>query len=1038
MPAVSESRSSPSPGPELVGACPLAAHDLTPVEEPEPKATSAGVIIRSPKRQSSTVYERVRAKLSRSLSSSSTPLSNSNSAAAFKAIKSSGGSAESRRTRRGSGPCGTPTTSSDKEGCVVLRPNVSRASAAFDRRCRSEVTPASTAELLARFVASRSGLVMMEDNKAKEAVDMERKDKMLHSPLPKATEDTTQPIMYIDKKTGILAVDMMWTCTKCAYAYNKVEMAKCEVCHLTRTPSSTNLKKEEHSLDGDFQLVTSDLIRVSDSNDEVEGQHDKKRDQWVCKRCTLENPGPASVCLACGGSKAKSLLQQADPSTLKRFWNCSKCTLKNSLAKDKCKVCESPRASGDSASNKANNNNNNNINNINNNNSNSKRCGTCTYENANSDVAKCEMCGTDLPSQLARPVSRPPPPDPSRPASTTSMGSRQESELMEQLRQVEESEARDRWKNIVHFCKKNKHTFVDDDFPPTAKSLFYNPKDPSNHHVHRWLRPSEIASDNSGKIPWTVFRTPLPSDISQGILGNCWLLSALAVLAEREDLVKRIVVTRELCNQGAYQVRLCKDGRWTTVLLDDLLPCDKRRHLIYSQAKRHQLWVPLIEKAVAKLHGCYEALVSGRAIEGLATLTGSPCESIPLQVSSLQSPEEELDEDLIWAQLLSSRCAGFLMGASCGGGNMQVEEDEYRSVGLRPRHAYSVLDVRDLSGIKLLRLRNPWGHFSWKGTWSDKSDIWTPELREELLPHGDDDGVFWIAFEDVLKYFDCIDICKVRLGWSEVRVTGTLPPMSSKQHQGCTLLTVLEPTEVEFSLFQEGQRNSERSQRSQLDLCVVIFRTSSEGSPQLGKVVEHSKRQVRGFVGCHAMLEPGCYLVVCLAFNHWHTGVSEPTLYPEYILALHSSKRLLVEQLNSSYHLLADAIINLTLAKGQRHEGREGMTAYYLTKGWAGLVVMIENRHEDRWVQVKCDCQESYNVVSTRGELCTVDAVPPLHRQVIIVLTQLEGSGGFSIAHRLTHRLSVHPGLYDWGPTGTLHMPQLDFKVDGLHAPRPL
>ena len=160
------------------------------------------------------------------------------------------------------------------------------------------------------------------------------------------------------------------------------------------------------------------------------------------------------------------------------------------------------------------------------------------------------------------------------------------------------------------------------------------------------------------------------------------------------------------------------------------------------------------------------------------------------------------------------------------------------------------------------------------------------------------------------------------------------------------------------------------------------------------------------------MLEPGCYLVVCLAFNHWQTGKYFPSnqriryytnlisrdfsfihflgmlesQYPEYVLALHSSKRLLIEELNPSHHILADALINLTLAKGQRHEGREGMTAYYLTKGWAGLVVMIENRHPNRWVQVKCDCQESYNVVSTRGELCTVDAVPPLHRYVKVDL----------------------------------------------------
>lgn len=49
--------------------------------------------------------------------------------------------------------------------------------------------------------------------------------------------------------------------------------------------------------------------------------------------------------------------------------------------------------------------------------------------------------------------------------------------------------------------------------------------------------------------------------------------------------------------------------------------------------------------------------------------------------------------------------------------------------GLVPGHAYTLTACLEVKGVKLCRVRNPWGCREWQGDWSDKSPLWTKEMK---------------------------------------------------------------------------------------------------------------------------------------------------------------------------------------------------------------------------------------------------------------------------------------------------------------------
>jgi len=203
-------------------------------------------------------------------------------------------------------------------------------------------------------------------------------------------------------------------------------------------------------------------------------------------------------------------------------------------------------------------------------------------------------------------------------------------------------------------------------------------------------------------------------------------------------------------------------GMPITVVVDDYLPLmeswDGYSTLYANVGNDGALWGTLFEKTFAKYLGQYEAIDAGQGAMGIEAMTGSPYFSFNHVDILEEGRTEELWEEMVRAD---KELMMITSGSYTGTGNDQDQNE----AGLPFNHAFSIMrvvEVVDADGVthRLVETRNPWGAETYFGPWSDTSDVWTDDLRQQVNHFESDDGKYYMEFADYVEYMEYTDFSR--------------------------------------------------------------------------------------------------------------------------------------------------------------------------------------------------------------------------------------------------------------------------------------
>lgn len=342
-------------------------------------------------------------------------------------------------------------------------------------------------------------------------------------------------------------------------------------------------------------------------------------------------------------------------------------------------------------------------------------------------------------------------------------------------------------KEVKKFLSSNTNDkFTDSIFPPNDDSIYDDIhktqfQKSKKNNLYTWVRLTEFSQFeklNILKLPedYNKDQDVVSEDVIQGDLGDCYVLSALSAFAEFPKRILNLFEDLNTSKNGIYKIKCFLHGIPHTIIIDDYFPVHKSKleekdvngkYDISSIAfagvnkKTYNIWPILLEKVWAKVNSNYENIISGNCSEVFEFFSPAPFNSYL---------HENATEDSLFKKIKKFDEKKYVICTDITnytGGDPTYQTklmENIKSSGLVTNHAYSLIDcheVKDKMGndVQLLKIRNPWGNYEWSGDWSDKSDKWTPELKEQLNFEEEEDGTFFICYSDFLKYYTTTHVC---------------------------------------------------------------------------------------------------------------------------------------------------------------------------------------------------------------------------------------------------------------------------------------